>query len=375
MLRRRHKKSREGCLECKRRHVKCDERRPTCLLCTMSHRDCSFASETKDKDPPATLGSSSSSSPSPVQVQTQALEIINLDHMQLLIHLISDSDILSLGDARESYHAGILLALRTGLQSPYLLYQLLAFSACHLQYLHPERSAHYLHQAMTLQTQAISLFNVEKVHVDRSNCASICLFSVVLGHHLFADTMSQREPEGLNAFLKRYTLCLETHRGILTVTMAAWPLLMETELAPVLLRSRSFTSQEGRGNDCNQIKNLVGGSAHLDDGEKKACTQAIRNLQVGFDALSTAGEENMRYQMLFLWNVLVPPEFTDLLAAKRPEGLIILAYYALLLHQGRHIWQVGGAGRYVLGMIEEDLDPGWDRWLQYPRERCGCGGS
>ncbi|EWZ45960.1 hypothetical protein FOZG_06165 [Fusarium oxysporum Fo47] len=43
-LRRAHRKSRKGCWECKRRHIKCDESRPACGNCAVSERSCSFPS-------------------------------------------------------------------------------------------------------------------------------------------------------------------------------------------------------------------------------------------------------------------------------------------------------------------------------------------
>ncbi|KAH6606732.1 zn2-c6 fungal-type dna-binding domain [Trichoderma cornu-damae] len=42
--RRSHRKSRNGCSECKRRHIRCDERRPACTNCTIAERACSFPS-------------------------------------------------------------------------------------------------------------------------------------------------------------------------------------------------------------------------------------------------------------------------------------------------------------------------------------------
>ena len=56
-------------------------------------------------------------------------------------------------------------------------------------------------------------------------------------------------------------------------------------------------------------------------------------------------------------------------AARRPEALAVLVYYALLLHYGRSLWQVGDAGAYMLRVIAEHLGPEWDAWLEYPRER------
>lgn len=40
------KKSRSGCVNCKSRHIKCDERRPACEKCMCSHRICVYPNDT-----------------------------------------------------------------------------------------------------------------------------------------------------------------------------------------------------------------------------------------------------------------------------------------------------------------------------------------
>ncbi|KAK2593403.1 hypothetical protein QQS21_008891 [Conoideocrella luteorostrata] len=40
--RRSHRKSRNGCAECKRRHIRCDEQRPACANCAIAERTCVF---------------------------------------------------------------------------------------------------------------------------------------------------------------------------------------------------------------------------------------------------------------------------------------------------------------------------------------------
>lgn len=112
--------------------------------------------------------------------------------MELLIHLILNKDMFNLGGPiDDSWHS---LAFNACLQAPYLFHQVLAFSARHLAFLHPERSASYLHQAIALQTRAVSIFNATSPEVDQSNCVAILLFSSVLGHHILADTLTKRDP-------------------------------------------------------------------------------------------------------------------------------------------------------------------------------------
>ncbi|KAF1942833.1 hypothetical protein EJ02DRAFT_502545 [Clathrospora elynae] len=251
--------------------------------------------------------------------------------MELLVHALLSEDMFNLAVGFEKFHrAGLALGFETALKAPYLMHQVLAFSACHLAHARPERSSFYQHQAVTLQTRAVSTFNAARVHMDQSNCVSILLFSSMLAQHLLADTLAKRDQDGLDGFITHYMQCVGMHRGVYTVATSAWPLLMESEIEPILTLSKSFTD--------------------MSDDEKQACRTAIHYLQVRLDAVQADDTAQVsRYQMM-----------TELLAAKRPQALIVLAHYAMLLHHGRHMWQVGNAGAYILDIIARYLGPEWD---------------
>ncbi|OBT66513.1 hypothetical protein VE03_03610 [Pseudogymnoascus sp. 23342-1-I1] len=301
-------------------------------------------------------------------------EIVNPTHMELLMHLLLEKEMFSLGIKVGDYLSNISIALKLALKSPYLLHQLLAFSARHLAFLHPERSASYLHQAVTLQTHAVSLFNAAWTEVSQSNCVEALLFSSVLGHHILTDTLAKRDDGGLVVFIAHYIQCVEVHRGIYTIARTVWPLLMDSELGPILSLTAEFTSRQPKGSHCQQIRELVNCSDGLGEEAKKACQVAIDYLQVGFDAVMADEEtQGVRHQMIFSWTLLVPPELTDLFTAKRPEILVLLAYYAVLLHYGKNMWQVGDSGAYILGIIVDYVGPEWDHWLKYPQEMVANG--
>ncbi|KAJ5296305.1 uncharacterized protein N7443_007198 [Penicillium atrosanguineum] len=290
--------------------------------------------------------------------------------MELLIHLTLDNNVicLSLGDDAFANPVSLSLALNAGLKSPYLLYELLAISALHLAFLNPTRSDVHWHQAITLQSHALAIFNSDYKVINETNCVGILLFSSILGHHLLADTLAKRDPGGLETFMTNYIHCIEIHRGIHTIAMTAWPQLMKSELEPVLSASSRFTSRSPRGCDCQRIIELVDTCEELDVDDKGACQIMIRHLQVGLDAAATEQQQGYRHYMIYTWLMLAPPSFIDLLDKKRPEALILLAYYAILLHYGRTMWQVGDAGVHVFKMIRDYLHPQWKAWLQHPQE-------
>lgn len=250
--------------------------------------------------------------PEPIQGLSADL---NINHMELLVHLTLDKDIIcvSLGDDAFTNPTSISLALKTGLKSPYLMHELLAISALHLASLNLTRSNFYLHQAINLQSRGLSLFNSNCDGISNSNCVAVLLFSSILGHHLLADTLAKRDPGGLDAFMENYVHCIEIHRGIHTIAMTAWPQLMESDLEPILSSSSRFTSRLPKGGDCRHIIELVDTSGELDEEKKEACRLMIRHLQVGFDAAAGEQQQGYRHYMIYTWLMLAPPKSIDLL--------------------------------------------------------------
>ncbi|KAF2450198.1 putative C6 finger domain protein [Karstenula rhodostoma CBS 690.94] len=398
MQRRSHKKSRGGCLQCKRRHVKCDEQHPNCRLCIVSERTCSFSSQPlnrsakMDRPPPvssdegtlseASCITQSVSPPDPSHTSRPALYIyprvtdhptehsypvldnaINLEHMELLLHAVQAEDLFSLGGdnvARRQYLT-MEQILEVSIRYPYVLHQLLAFSARHLASMQSSKAASYLHQAITLQTRAVSLFNASNAPITKETCVPILLFSTVLGHQVLTDTLCRRDATTLNAFLVHFVQCLDTLRGVYVIFMEARPFWQESILEQILSISSSFTSREPVGTRCQRVRELVEASSGLNPDDKEACQVAIRYLQIGFDALLAEHEEKgNRYQMLYLWCILVPKEFIGLLSTKNTEALVVLGHYAILLGYGSAMWQVGDAGLYILGLLRtEKLEWEW----------------
>ncbi|KAF4432133.1 hypothetical protein F53441_13852 [Fusarium austroafricanum] len=333
----------------------------------MSGRDCSFVSDPKPQDqnsstpdlssregshlsPEAnstSISATSSSETTSTSHEPTFDSVVNMEHMELFVHLTTTRDLFSLGDRVHNFRDIFDTCIKESVKADYLLHAILAFSARHLANIRPERSAHYLNQAVNLQTRAVSLFNSTSRKVDSSNCVAILLFSITLGHHLLADALATRSPDGIDGFLTHYAHCVDTNRGIYHVTLSAWPLLLDTDLAPVLSGSQQESSKQPRGNQCQAIKQLIKDSNSLTAEEKEVCQEAIKFLQLGFDALSETedGQTRSRYRMIFQWTMLASPVLTSLLLEKRPEALILLSYYALLLHYGRSLWQRCYTGR------------------------------
>ncbi|KAK4248212.1 hypothetical protein C7999DRAFT_13833 [Corynascus novoguineensis] len=397
MLRRSHKKSRAGCLECKRRHVKCDEQRPKCIICTLSERECSYpqTNSSVPSTPTATTRESSESSTflttaintsnasdaSPVagvplpsianqghaspDHASHSYPAVNLDHMELLIRFNFEEHAPELNVEMHDFASKLLF--KCALEAPYLMHQILAVSARRQAALQPERVNHLVETAMHLQTKAVSIYNetAAKSQIDQSNCSALLLFCSLLGRHLLADLLARRDAD-FGDFLARFLEFLSISRGLMAMSVAAWDLLLQSDIKHLVLWALEISQSTPQGHHCAELQRLVRESNELDESSKEACMAAIAYLQVGFDSLLGGDTRNQRYLMVFMWAPAVPQKFTDLLSERRPEAIAIMGHWALLLYYTNNLWHVADSGSHLLKSISNFLGHGWEPWLSWP---------
>jgi hypothetical protein len=65
---------------------------------------------------------------------------------------------------------------------------------------------------------------------------------------------------------------------------------------------------------------------------------------------------------------MVPPEYVDVLRERCPEALVILAFYAVLLHRTKRYWICGGNGAFMITAIARHLGLQWADAMRWPLE-------
>ncbi|KAF7557965.1 hypothetical protein G7Z17_g244 [Cylindrodendrum hubeiense] len=369
IARRTHRKSRLGCAECKKRHIKCDESRPVCVNCSSTERKCSFihleATVPLPSPAPSSPASQIRSETTSDHVDAPAANMVQLELLSHFIscHSIGFSEILPKIDIVTPNEM-----VDKALGCDFLMNELLAFSARHLATTRPDREAFYLYHAKNLQTHALSLFTGAHVEPNKDNCIHILFFSWLLGIHLLCDVPSTR---GQDDILERFLHYFELFRGIRVVTVGAWTFLVESEYREIFERGAAAAKNVSVGSHTSSLRDLVRDSLGINEVQKKACEEAISRLQWVFENYDRIGPKEALVDcahVAFSWPLLVSPEFLQCLRAKRPEALLILAHFAVVLFYCRSSWIFGPVGAQLLESIVSTLGPGWERWLQWPKE-------
>ncbi|KAI9643298.1 hypothetical protein NHQ30_007915 [Ciborinia camelliae] len=395
-----HTKSRNGCNNCRKRRIKCDEVRPSCGQCSerlLGALQCDFSvppKPTAEGSLPAKLSIGTISNTSARDQIISELEQSGVltqhskdsvyksdDALELLNHFLDCTSpwIGTTAFQRILQQHGLELSLN----APYLMHAILAFSARHLIYLRPEEKkyniAFALHYALSLSSYSLQLRTI----FDASN-ADASLASSYLHTMLAFKNVQPQNHSTVDVDAAGGLTWLRAMRGVTVL----WSMSD--------IRSHQKNSLFlGLDNHCKQV--AEGEAPDLDDvlpalnSWALETSRAIRGLfEVDCDPdtfkNSYEGPLNNLYQLMRLGNdrdVIcrfmsfvgeLPDSFVELLDQKEPRALLMLCYWSALLTQ-HESWWVGGPAKVVCKRLCSYLDGILDQrvhdLLQFPASNCG----
>ncbi|KAF9634249.1 hypothetical protein BFW01_g5144 [Lasiodiplodia theobromae] len=292
-------------------------------------------------------------------------------HMQYLSHflLVSCNSLgLSLPSLGESGVASC--AIGAALRYPPLLHSMLALAALHLG--HRTDSAAF-------QAQALELFNAapQALDVTAESAVPTLLFSSMVGTHMLADTSLSCHDPSIDdaALLDRFIEYVDVHRGVRAVIGASWSSLTQSGLGSIMTPYEQdiqcFEQRRHGGEAAHvQLRQLLHGlqASGLPEDALGCYGDAVQHLEWAFDLESRQPRDQPAPSpaAVLAWPIMIPVNFVALVQQRRPEALIVLAYYGALLHRHRKLWVVGGLGTRVVGAITTLLGRYWRPWLKWP---------
>lgn len=387
--RRSHRKSRNGCGNCKQRHMKCDESRPICLNCKISNRGSQCVYINTGKPPSPSQTASSLDTPSPFNLSsifsTPAStslspggsvssvstpfsdtlgrgDLFDLRHFALYDHLLKNrSSIFSTASDNEDI---ISLTFDYALGAPYLMNQLLALSALHMSN-PPLLQQPYYELATSLQTRALTLFNEVRQEVSEETCTPLFLFSSFVGLHVLCDTL-QGPRESFGAVLDRFITYMSIHRGVRDVTKQSWNTIKKSRFGPMLQQIEdAFPTREDEAEATAILNKMIESNASPPSATKYR--NAVSTLQRSFSLYAVLKHRKERQiDAAITFCLDVDDDYFNLLKQRQPEALVILAFFAVLLHWNQSMWIVGDGGQYLIRSITSHLGLHWAEWLQWP---------
>ncbi|KAK2745414.1 hypothetical protein FQN57_003757 [Myotisia sp. PD_48] len=378
--RRSHRKSRLGCLQCKRRKIKCDEAPPPCGNCKKHDIPCQFAPPAKRSvrssssspleetnannarnnnsqrlSAPTTATISAADTEAPlsrptlINLATTAVaeqqdifgrrpdpgpkppSILNLDDLGLFHHYMTKTYYtLSTNNEHEEIWKNAIP--EEAIAHPFLMHGLLALAALHLvecSTTNSEKKRKYIELATHHQTLALSAFRPELNNLTDSNCQAVFAFSSIIAALAFAFSKADRTSH-LADPISQVLQNIQLFRGVEGVLTVFFDTILRSKLGPLVRRSADPS--------CAQVlsKDVVNALDYLHDcngqsvtsiptEEKAIYNHAIRELRISFERGASSCEG------VFRWPMVVPETYMALLTSRKPMALVILGHYCVIM--------------------------------------------
>lgn len=363
--------------------MKCDEGRPICINCSISVRQCYYSDQGDallDSPPVQHLGADTGHAAKaalplpksfdppvyPISAAHNFNQLFTFQHLFLLHHV--ERNMTNWLMVTEEMKPLAQAYIDSALNTPYLMDQLLAVSSLHLSTVHVDRSDLYHRMSAELQTRALTLFNRAKEDISDENIVSMFLFSSLLPINVLAEKLLSYR-ENFAIFLDGLVDYLHLHRGARVMGDKSWDVLRKSELEPWCTAIDESSKMDNAPSEWESLSRMLQLS-DLNQKSTEACQTAKQALD--FVCRRLKAPKSWGVHALMAWPSLISPAFIHLLAKRTPEALVILAHYAIFLHQFRDFWVFGNAGEYLIRNIIQVLGRHWTEWLETPR--CSLGG-
>ncbi|KAJ5209474.1 hypothetical protein N7449_003853 [Penicillium cf. viridicatum] len=393
--RRSHRKSRSGCLQCKRRKVKCDERQPHCRNCEKHGVICSFASpsnmlstpQTDSAESPVSLsgpestGSGTFRAPQQIPQALPSLSSLGPFPSTLavfdleLLHHWTTSTCYTLSRSPAVQSIWCQEAPRIGFSTPPVLHTLLAFSALHLARSDESRRASCLAYAQMHHNTAVREMVPLVSTIARENGAALFIFSSLTC--MFSCAKPSEEGDFLVLFERgNLSEWARLFRGTKTIISTGGEDLRTGKLAPIFTNGTYLAAAHRAPQALEQgkphvweLQQMIWRECAADPSLRAIYQEALDELARTLSlAIRPSIMRRLETADVFRWLLDISDEYLNLLCQEAPIALIIFAHWCASIRQIEWMWWMEGLSSRLMTQLYSVLDPKYQDWLLWPQE-------
>jgi hypothetical protein len=258
-------------------------------------------------------------------------------------------------------------------ENPYLMHGIMAFSALHLAFLHPNEqkwkvlALKHQNTAMALLRSALPSMNADNAHAITALSVLLCASSVSPSRPTFAPSLSGGKE--LDDVVEAFMLI----RVIGRVFYSYKSLIEQSSMAQIFdvwtANSPHFSLHTIEEDQFGLLYALINCDASTSESVSASLGGAINALQrVHKEAISCRDQAYSTLRTVWRWPLRTDETYVSLLHQKHPVALVILAHFTVLSDVVDGPWFLSGWAAGALNSISHSLPDEWQHWLDWPKE-------
>jgi hypothetical protein len=306
------------------------------------------------------------------------------DDVALFKHFIN-STYHDLGRVPMTRHIWKIVVPEMAVQHEFLKHGILACSALHLAHLNPSERRRYQLIAACHQARGLPQFRKAVAATTEENCGATLAFSHLLIVHCFAAEESDAElmlvKDGAECGIPDW---LKVIRGSCEMFSHVWSHMQSGPFRALIEESmveEPLPIIPDNPEHSARLKELLtlpvfGKNPHVGellDHQMSAYSSALILLSRAF-VIAQAAKGQGKFTLataVQIWPARIPIEYLDMLRAREPAALVLLAHYCILLGPLEESWYMSGFRKRLLERIYWQLDESWRPWLDWPFSEAG----
>ena len=258
---------------------------------------------------------------------------------------------------------------------PFLMEGILALSALHLASYQPHRAVELSALALASEQTALPSYRqlVANFDPNNENIHAIFAFSTFVVPYMLAVAGSFEggigqiprlgEPHWFHAI-----------RGWAALLKKNWQVIYDGPFRPVMGQTpekieNAFNPEDAHLARLHEMLIPTSTATEKDVEDLNVCGAALDEWR-RVSALPFASSKTVTLGVsLFVWPGTVSEEFIRLIHEKRPEALVILAHYCVLLKRLGGLWFLKGAGDRLMNAIVQEVGEEWSSWMKWATDQ------
>jgi hypothetical protein len=308
----------------------------------------------------------------PTEICT-SLEVNNLE----LLHFYTTTTSFTLSNRPELQQIWQQVVPQIAFTHHFLLHGILAFSALHLARSQPERKTLLYAKATAHHDIGLGMFRTAMSNITPQNCDACLAFSTIVAAYAWAsshqagdlfvsDTSSSEEKPNVEwASLLRGVYSLLDAAGDWMTSSLMKPILHPHPIDPRLAKEADHEVSV-KLTALSQLWDSSPGKFNVIELEALKETLALLHEDCGLVASSSDDRQIDIVSVVYAWPIKVPEAFLVMVKELKPEALIVLAHYSLLLNRADQVWYIQGMSRRLLRTIYSKIGKEWESWIAWP---------